>query len=128
MDPNFFADSDPDFKNKDPDPSVFCFNKLMGSKGCSLIRFWKNLTKKDTLDSVNMIYKYFLLVCEQFFGFFFSSWIRIRIFRIGSGFLADLDRKHWALFISACGALILISGKEKITALLCGTFPLYCTV
>ena len=121
MDPNFFADSDPDFKNKDPDPSVFCFNKLMGSKGCSLIRFWKNLTKKDTLDSVNMIYKYFLLVCEQFFGVFF-------LHGSVSGFLADLDRKHWALFISACGALILISGKEKITALLCGTFPLYCTV
>ena len=24
--------SDPDFKNPDPDPSVFCFNKLTGSK------------------------------------------------------------------------------------------------
>ena len=28
MDPGFFADTD--FKN--PDPSAFCFNKLMGSK------------------------------------------------------------------------------------------------
>ena len=25
MDPGFFADPDPDFKNPDPDPSVFCF-------------------------------------------------------------------------------------------------------
>ena len=29
MDPSFFADPDPDIKN--PDPSGFCFNKLMGS-------------------------------------------------------------------------------------------------
>ena len=25
MDPGFFADPDPDFKNQDPEPSVFCF-------------------------------------------------------------------------------------------------------
>ena len=34
MDPNFFADSDPDFKNKDPDPTVFTIrfprNKIAG--------------------------------------------------------------------------------------------------
>ena len=30
MDPGFFADPDPDFKN--PDPSVFCFNLLMKYK------------------------------------------------------------------------------------------------
>ena len=29
MDPGFFADPDPDFKNLNPDPD---FNKLMGSK------------------------------------------------------------------------------------------------
>ena len=39
----FFADTDPDFKYPDPDPSVFFvkfkfFNKLKGSKRCSLIR------------------------------------------------------------------------------------------
>ena len=42
LDPGFFADPDPDFKNLDPDPSVFCFNlqkQIMGSKLCSLIRF-----------------------------------------------------------------------------------------
>ena len=31
MDLGFFADPDPEFKNPDPDLSIFCFNKLMGS-------------------------------------------------------------------------------------------------
>ena len=48
MDPGFFAEPDPDFKNPDPDPSV---NKLMGYKRCSLIRFWRKLTKKDSVES-----------------------------------------------------------------------------
>ena len=34
MDPSFFADPDPDIKNPDPDPSNFCFIKLMGFKWC----------------------------------------------------------------------------------------------
>ena len=55
MDPVFFADPpDPDFKNPHPDPSVFYFNishNLMGSKLCSLIRFWKILTKKERVES-----------------------------------------------------------------------------
>ena len=67
----FFAD--PDFKNLDPDPSGFCFNKLMGSKWCSLIRFWRNLTKK-WYEKISL----YLL-----FGRFF---IRIQIYWIGSGF------------------------------------------
>ena len=57
MDPSFFADPDPDFKNLDPDSSVFWFNKLMGSKGCSLIRFWRNLLKKDSVESVKYSFK-----------------------------------------------------------------------
>ena len=47
MDPSFFADLDPDFKNPDLDPSVFCFKKLMGSKLCSL----RNMTKNDSVES-----------------------------------------------------------------------------
>ena len=111
MDPDVFADSDPDFKNKDPDPSVFCFNKLMGSKGCSLIRFWKNLTKKDTLDSVNMIYKYFLLECEQFLGFFF-------LHGSVSGFSGS-DPDFWPIWIGNTGHFLsvlaepLYSSQEK---------------
>ena len=31
MDPGFFADPDPDFKNTDTDPSVFCFKLFLGS-------------------------------------------------------------------------------------------------
>ena len=32
MVPSFFAAPDPDFKNPEPDPSGFCFDKLIGSK------------------------------------------------------------------------------------------------
>ena len=49
--------SDPDVKNPDPDPSVFCF-KLLKHKyqqkvikflnSFALIRFWRNLTKKES--------------------------------------------------------------------------------
>ena len=69
MDPAFFVD--PDFKNLDP--PIFCFNKLMGSKLCSLIRFLfcMNLTKKDSVESANY--------CTYSFWTFFS-WILIRIF------------------------------------------------
>ena len=56
--PGFFADPDLDFKN--PDPSVFCFslgffNKLNGCKRCSLIRFWRKLTKRIALRVLNSI-------------------------------------------------------------------------
>ena len=75
---------DPDFKSPDPDPSVFCFYKLMGSKWCSLIRFWRNLTKEDSFESANYDIILFLLVITSFWSFF--SWIWIRIFgRSGFG-------------------------------------------
>ena len=54
------------------------------------MRFWRSLTKKYSVESAKYEIKKCLLVLT-FFDFF--SWIRIWIFRIGSGFgfLADPD-------------------------------------
>ena len=68
MDPGFFTSPDPDFKNPDLDPSI---NKLM----MFLLRFWRNLTKKDSVGSA----KYeipILFFCTYRFERFFP-WIRI---------------------------------------------------
>ena len=77
MDPGFYADPDPDYKN--PDPFVFCFNKLMESKWCSLIRFWRNLTKKDSVQRTKYDIQIFFTYTYSFWAFF--SWIWIRIFQ-----------------------------------------------
>ena len=53
----------------------------MGSKGCSLIRFWRNLTEKDNGESAKYDKQFFFYMYLQFFS-------RIRI---GTWFLADPD-------------------------------------
>ena len=58
----------------------------------NLIRFWRSLTKKHSVKSARYeipitFFSTFTLVLERFF----SQRNRVRIFRIGSGFLADLD-------------------------------------
>ena len=59
------------------------FNKLKGPKWCSLIRFWRNLTKKDS--AKYLCYTFFYLYLPvKFLAVFYGS--RIRDFRIGSEF------------------------------------------
>ena len=41
----FFRGSGSGFKNPDSDPFI---NKLLGSKGCFFLSFWRNLNKKDS--------------------------------------------------------------------------------
>ena len=71
----FFADPDPYFKTPDLDLSGFCFNKLMGTKLCYLVRFWRNLTKKYSLESAKYDIQFFYLYLH-WLGVF-CSWIRI---------------------------------------------------
>ena len=90
IDPGFFADPDfnnpdPDFKNLDPDPSI---NKPLRSKWCFWLGFGVTWPKKDSVESAKFeINK-------------FSTCTWIRIFRIGSRFLADPDpypgKKVWS--------------------------------
>ena len=65
---------------------IFCFTyigkvfKLISSKWCSLIRFWRNLTKEGQcwlLIVLNRIKKFLLVLTVL--GRFFPSWIRIWI-------------------------------------------------
>ena len=83
MDPGFFADPEPDFKN--PEPAI---NKLIGSKWCFWLGFGGTWPKKDSVESAKFeINK-------------FSTCTWIRIFRIRSRFLADPDpypgKKVWS--------------------------------
>ena len=55
----------------------------MGSKLCPFIRFWRNLTKKDSVETLRKLKMIIFFTCTDSFWAFFS-WIRI-----GSGFLAD---------------------------------------
>ena len=75
--------ADPDLDLNHPDPSDICFNKLMWSncKWYSLIRFWRNLTKKDSVESAKYHYdKQFFFICTRIYIFLaFFPWIRIRI-------------------------------------------------
>ena len=57
----------------DPDPSGFCFNKLMGSKWGFLIRFWRNLTKKDSVVSAKYDIYIFFTWTYIFLGVFFMD-------------------------------------------------------
>ena len=63
-----------------------------------LIRFWGSLTKKENVKSAKYEINKKIILKIQFMDLF--SQIRIRIIRIGSGFLADpdteknLDPKH----------------------------------
>ena len=52
-----------------------------------LIRFWRSLTKKDSVESAKYEFKNFLLVLQFLDVFFHGS----GFFRIGCGFLADQD-------------------------------------
>ena len=58
---------------------IFCpylrfFNKLMRSKLCSLIRFWRNLTKKDSVDGVKYNLKFCFTCPNRFFMTFFHGY------------------------------------------------------
>ena len=74
IDPGFFANPDPDFKN--PDPSI---KKLMGSKWCFWLGFWglRSLTKKERVESAKNEF-FIYCTCTLLYSFWtFFSWIRI---------------------------------------------------
>ena len=95
-----------------------------------LIRFWRSLTKKDSVRVLDMIYKIFSTLTLVLGRFFHGS----GFFRIGSGFLADPyqdsekksgpdtgkkpDPKHWLRHITcklrrpgAFGSLVTMEPK-----------------
>ena len=82
MDPGFFADPDLDFKNPDLDPYI---NKLMGSKWRFWLGFGWTWPKRTVLRVLKKIYLFFSFLT-------FLSCIRIRIFRIRSGFSVSGSR------------------------------------
>ena len=101
MDPGFFADPDPDFKNPDPDPSI---NKPMGSKWCFWLGFGVTWPKRTVLRMLNMKLKKFLLLLT-FLGRFFMDpdpdfsgsdpdFRLIRIWTQGKKFYTDPDLKQ----------------------------------
>ena len=55
------------------------------------IRFWRSLTKKDSVKSARYDIKHFFLLLLKFWDIFFTDPNQYLFFRIGSGFLADPD-------------------------------------
>ena len=72
-------------------------------------RFWRKLTKKDSVDSAKYEITIFLPVLSVFGHFF--PWIRI--FRIVSGFLSDPDPDSGKQVPSGSGKKTRIRNTEK---------------